>query len=136
MNSSISDNKTAKVAPSTVKIIEKLTEDAIKEHNTLHGSLGRGSGSSFTSVTKTYIIKWTMENVLSNETPFEAGQIPIESFGQKILDEPQYLKNSKDKNNGKNGEVKAVDTTKFKELVKVIIEETSIPGMLIRNFLY
>lgn len=38
-----------------------------------------------------------MENVPSIERPFEEKIIPIESFGEKILDQPQYLKNKKAK---------------------------------------
>lgn len=76
---------------------DKLTEDMIKEHNNRNGSLSRGNGSSFSNSTKMYIVKWTMENVPSIERPFEEKIIPIESFGEKILDQPQYLKNKKAK---------------------------------------
>jgi len=92
------NNKTStSAACPVVTVCDKLTEDVIKEHNSQNGSLGRGSGSSFTNLTKMYIVKWTMENVLSDERPFEEGQIPIEKFGVKILDQPQYLKNEKNK---------------------------------------
>ncbi len=99
-STTIASSPPLQVASKSNKICDKLTEEVIKEHNSQNGSLGRGSGSSFTNVTKMYIVKWTMENILSDERPFEEGQIPIENFGVKILDQPQYLKTGKNK--GKN----------------------------------
>jgi hypothetical protein len=90
-SSNSSEGSSSARAPA-VKICHTLTEAYIKEHNIHHGSLGRGGGSSFTHNTKMYIIKWTMENVPTDEAPFEKGIIDIDTFGTKVLDDPQYLK--------------------------------------------
>jgi len=117
-STSAASSPSPKAACPTVTICDKLTEDVIKEHNSQNGSLGRGSGSSFTNLTKMYIVKWAMENVLSDERPFEEGQIPIEKFGVKILDQPQYLKN--EKNKGKSFKQPETST---------IAEESKKPGI-------
>ena len=69
-----------------------LTEDILAEHNKLNGTLGCGSGG-FNNYTREYISKWAQEYKPNDEKPFPPGSIPIESFGVKILNEPQYLQN-------------------------------------------
>ena len=72
--------------------VPTLTEELIIEHNKLHGSVGCGNGT-FSSFTRDYITKWTLDYEPTDEKPFTAGLIPIESFGVKVLNEPQYLQN-------------------------------------------
>ena len=69
-----------------------LTEDLLAEHNKLNGTLGCGSGT-FSNYTREFISKWALEYKCNDEKPFPPGFIPIESFGVKILNEPQYLQN-------------------------------------------
>ena len=70
-----------------------LTEEVLAEHNKLHGSLGCGTGT-FSVHTRDYIARWVNENKLScDEKPFEPGLVPMEKFGVKVLNEPQYLQN-------------------------------------------
>jgi hypothetical protein len=81
---------------SSTKSSEKvvLTEELITEHNKLNGNLGRGN-NTFNNTTKMYIMKWASENNYADEQPFEPVVIPIETFGIKILDQPQYLMKTK-----------------------------------------
>ena len=67
-----------------------LTEELLAEHNKQHGTLNTGGGT-FSSHTRDYISKWALEYKHTEEKPFACGLIPIESFGVKILNEPQYL---------------------------------------------
>ena len=67
-----------------------LTEELMKEHHKTHDT-GTGNGT-FSQFTRDYIVKWILEiGAPSGERPFEAGEIPIESFGVKVLNDPQYL---------------------------------------------
>ena len=96
---SLSSDESVSASSSANSSIQKrnekvvLTEEIILAHNKLNGTLGRGASTSFNSTTKMYIMKWAIENDFGDQVPFEAGQIPIETFGVKILDQPQYLKN-------------------------------------------
>lgn len=75
----------------TDKIYPLLTEEVMKEHNRIDEA-GSSSGSgAFSNFTRDYIIKWVSQYKLTDEMPFAPGQIPIESYGVKILNEPQYL---------------------------------------------
>lgn len=78
-----------------------ITEDIIKEHNKIHDT--NSSNGTFSSFTRDYIIKWVGTYDHTDEIPYTPGQIPIESFGVKILDEPQYLNvKSRQENNNNN----------------------------------
>ena len=113
----ISSSPSEPVAVKKILTGDKLTEDLIKEHNTLNGSLSRGNGSSFSNSTKMYIVKWCVDSVPTLEKPFESNLIPIESFGEKVLDEPQYLKNKKAKP-PKPGKLEAECRTDAKEKLR------------------
>ncbi len=66
-----------------------LTEELIKEHNKTHDS-GSGNGT-FSSATRDYIIKWASEYVMTDLMPFLDSEVPLEAYGTKILNQPQYL---------------------------------------------
>ncbi len=66
-----------------------LTEELIKEHNKTH-DLGSGNGT-FSSVTRDYIIRWVSEYVMPDSMPFLDSEVPLEAYGTKILNQPQYL---------------------------------------------
>lgn len=66
-----------------------LTEDLIKEHNKKHDS-GSGNGT-FSSSTRDYIIRWVAEYKMTDAMPFLDSEVPLESYGKKILNQPQYL---------------------------------------------
>ena len=85
-------SKSASASKSGEPHLPTLTEELIIEHNKLHGSVGCGSGT-FSTFTRDYITKWTLAYEPTEEKPFAAGLIPIESFGVKVLNEPQYLQN-------------------------------------------
>ncbi|CAF0720036.1 unnamed protein product [Brachionus calyciflorus] len=67
-----------------------LTEELLLEHNKQFGSYSTGNGT-FSSHTKEYINKWINELVAPDDKPFPEDVIPIDSFGTKILNDPQYL---------------------------------------------
>lgn len=73
----------------TEKSYPVLTEDLMKEHHKTHDT-GTGNGT-FSQFTRDYIIKWILEYKHTEEKPYEPGEIPIESFGVKVLNDPQYL---------------------------------------------
>ena len=67
-----------------------LTEERLSEHNKLYGSYSTGNGT-FSSHTKDYINKWIGGLELIEDKPFPQEVIPIDSFGAKVLNDPQYL---------------------------------------------
>lgn len=67
-----------------------LTEELLAEHNKLYGSYSTGNGA-FSNHTRDYISKWAQEYAPTDEKPFPTDVIPIESYGLKVLNEPQYL---------------------------------------------
>lgn len=79
----ISQNKTLD------KICPAITEEIMKEHNKTYDT--GSSNGTFSNFTRDYIIKWVSEYKHTDEVPFSPGQIPIESYGVKVLNDPQYL---------------------------------------------
>ena len=73
-----------------------LTEDILAEHNKICGTQTCGGGT-FSNYTREYISKWAMEYEQPEEKPFPAETIPIETYGVKVLNEPQYLNHNKSK---------------------------------------
>lgn len=71
-----------------------LTEANLAEHNRLNGTTsGTNGAGTFNSQTKDYISRWAAEHakyLSMTEEPFKADYVPIESFGDKILNDPQY----------------------------------------------
>lgn len=119
------DNKSITKEEIKKKKSDKLTEEVIKEHNTLNGGISRGGNNSFTSNTKTFIVNWSMKEIPIDGEPFEDKIIPLETYGEKILDQPQYL-NLKKAKNGKNvTELKKSEVSKKndKEDIFEIIED-------------
>ena len=72
-----------------------LTEEMLAEHNRLNGTIGCSGAGTFNNHTKEYICKWATQNTAlmtpRDEKPFAPGIIPIETYGVKVLDSPQYL---------------------------------------------
>jgi len=101
----------AAAAAATIITDRALTEDVLAEHNKLNGTMGCGSGT-FSNHTREYITKWVLDYKSNDEKPFPPGQIPIESFGNKILNEPQYLQNkSRFGTNNSNGNTTTTATS-------------------------
>jgi hypothetical protein len=68
----------------------KLTEEVLAEHNKLHGTSSSGNGT-FSNHTREYISKWVLDYKPTEDKPFSSEYIPIETFGNKTLNDPQYL---------------------------------------------
>jgi hypothetical protein len=89
--------ETTNSSSSASKQPSSLTEAALLEHNksTSSSSSNQTNGGGLSS-TNDYIARWAMEtrrqlSVIIDEKPFPCEVVPIETFGPKIIDNPQYL---------------------------------------------
>lgn len=89
--------ETPNSSSSASKQPSSLTEAALLEHNksTSSSTSNQTNGGGLSS-TNDYIARWAMEtrrqlSVIIDEKPFPCEVVPIETFGPKIIDNPQYL---------------------------------------------
>jgi hypothetical protein len=89
-NTSIATNENNKAQSNLTKIL-KLTQERLSEHDKVHAQTS-GHNGQYTNQTRDYIIKWTNEyQPPKDEKPFPVGQIPLDIYGHKVSNSPQYL---------------------------------------------
>lgn len=98
-----------------------LTEERLADHNKLYGSYSTGNGT-FSTHTKDYINKWIGGLETAEDKPFPQEIIPIDSFGSKVLNDPQYLtvKSRQQPTQSKSVKSTVGQQTKAKETVQPV----------------